>query len=104
MASAPTSKYNSHSLENESIKRTSRDGVNWDLGEAVPRLPGETRITAFNGLEYPMLDSPHMAIRVQKPSVHCLPARARQLLPLELIPLLALPRQGSYSFECDSRY
>ncbi|XP_073743974.1 myotubularin isoform X5 [Callorhinus ursinus] len=45
MASAPTSKYNSHSLENESIKRTSRDGVNRDLSEAVPRLPGETRIT-----------------------------------------------------------
>uniref|UniRef100_A0A9L0KI44 Myotubularin n=1 Tax=Equus asinus TaxID=9793 RepID=A0A9L0KI44_EQUAS len=44
MASAPTSKYNSHSLENESIKRTSRDGVNWDLSEAVPRLPGETRV------------------------------------------------------------
>uniref|UniRef100_A0A8D2C5U9 Myotubularin n=1 Tax=Sus scrofa TaxID=9823 RepID=A0A8D2C5U9_PIG len=45
MASAPTSKYNSHSLENESIKRTSRDGVNRDMGEAVPRLPGETPIT-----------------------------------------------------------
>ncbi|XP_066105651.1 myotubularin isoform X1 [Saccopteryx bilineata] len=45
MASASTSKYNSRSLENESIKRTSRDGVNWDLSEAVPRLPGETRIT-----------------------------------------------------------
>nr|KAF6283616.1 myotubularin 1 [Pipistrellus kuhlii] len=45
MASASTSKYNSHSLENESIKRTSRDGVNRDLSEAVPRLPGETRIT-----------------------------------------------------------
>uniref|UniRef100_A0A9L0S1N9 Myotubularin n=1 Tax=Equus caballus TaxID=9796 RepID=A0A9L0S1N9_HORSE len=44
MASAPTSKYNSHSLENESIKRTSRDGVNWDLSEAVPRLPGETHV------------------------------------------------------------
>lgn len=25
--------------------QTSRDGVNRDLGEAVPRLPGETRIT-----------------------------------------------------------
>lgn len=25
--------------------QTSRDGVNWDLSEAVPRLPGETRIT-----------------------------------------------------------
>uniref|UniRef100_A0ABI7VR96 phosphatidylinositol-3,5-bisphosphate 3-phosphatase n=1 Tax=Felis catus TaxID=9685 RepID=A0ABI7VR96_FELCA len=45
MASAPTSKYNSHSLENESVKRTSRDGVNRDLSETVPRLPGETRIT-----------------------------------------------------------
>nr|KAF6436018.1 myotubularin 1 [Rousettus aegyptiacus] len=45
MASAPTSNYNSHSLENESFKKTSRDGVNWGLGEAVPRLPGETRIT-----------------------------------------------------------
>ncbi|XP_039105823.1 myotubularin isoform X3 [Hyaena hyaena] len=45
MASAPTSKYNSHSLENESIKRTPRDGVNRDLSETVPRLPGETRIT-----------------------------------------------------------
>nr|XP_030702809.1 myotubularin isoform X4 [Globicephala melas] len=45
MASAPTSKYNSHSLESESIKRTSRDGVNRDIGEALPRLPGETRIT-----------------------------------------------------------
>uniref|UniRef100_G3U5I2 phosphatidylinositol-3,5-bisphosphate 3-phosphatase n=1 Tax=Loxodonta africana TaxID=9785 RepID=G3U5I2_LOXAF len=45
MASAPTPKYNSHSLENESIKRTPRDGINWDLGEAVPRLPGEMRIT-----------------------------------------------------------
>ncbi|XP_036160615.1 myotubularin isoform X4 [Myotis myotis] len=45
MASAPTSKYNSRSLENESIKRTSRDGVNRDLSEAVPRLPGEIRIT-----------------------------------------------------------
>ncbi|XP_032613679.1 myotubularin isoform X2 [Pongo pygmaeus] len=45
MASASTSKYNSHSLENESIKRTSRDGVNRDLTEAVPRLPGETLIT-----------------------------------------------------------
>uniref|UniRef100_A0A8I5KYJ1 Myotubularin 1 n=1 Tax=Homo sapiens TaxID=9606 RepID=A0A8I5KYJ1_HUMAN len=47
MASASTSKYNSHSLENESIKRTSRDGVNRDLTEAVPRLPGETLITAI---------------------------------------------------------
>uniref|UniRef100_A0A8C9GV05 Myotubularin n=1 Tax=Piliocolobus tephrosceles TaxID=591936 RepID=A0A8C9GV05_9PRIM len=45
MASASTSKYNSHSLENESIKRSSRDGVNQDLTEAVPRLPGETLIT-----------------------------------------------------------
>uniref|UniRef100_A0AC11E1G9 Myotubularin 1 n=1 Tax=Ovis aries TaxID=9940 RepID=A0AC11E1G9_SHEEP len=45
MASAPTSKYNSHSLENESIKRTSRDGVNRDVGEPLPRLPGEIRIT-----------------------------------------------------------
>uniref|UniRef100_A0A8I3WMJ2 Myotubularin n=1 Tax=Callithrix jacchus TaxID=9483 RepID=A0A8I3WMJ2_CALJA len=45
MASASTSKYNSHSLENESIKRTSRDGVNRDLTEAVPRLAGETLIT-----------------------------------------------------------
>uniref|UniRef100_A0AAA9SKR1 Myotubularin n=1 Tax=Bos taurus TaxID=9913 RepID=A0AAA9SKR1_BOVIN len=45
MASAPTSKYNSHSLENESIKRTSRDGVNRDVGETLPRLPGEIRIT-----------------------------------------------------------
>nr|KAF6492625.1 myotubularin 1 [Molossus molossus] len=45
MASAPPSKYNSRSLENESIKRTSRDGVSWDLSEALPRLPGETRIT-----------------------------------------------------------
>ncbi|KAL2768051.1 myotubularin isoform 3 [Daubentonia madagascariensis] len=45
MASASTSKYNSHSLENESIKRTSRDGVTRDLSEAVPRLPGETLIT-----------------------------------------------------------
>ncbi|XP_055125250.1 myotubularin isoform X2 [Symphalangus syndactylus] len=45
MASASTSKYNSHSLENESIKRTPRDGVNRDLTEAVPRLPGETLIT-----------------------------------------------------------
>uniref|UniRef100_A0A8C9E4X7 Myotubularin n=1 Tax=Phocoena sinus TaxID=42100 RepID=A0A8C9E4X7_PHOSS len=45
MASAPTSKYNSHSLENESFKRTSRDGVNREIGEALPRLPGETRIT-----------------------------------------------------------
>lgn len=25
--------------------QASRDGVNRDLGEAVPRLPGETRIT-----------------------------------------------------------
>lgn len=24
--------------------QTSRDGVNWDLSEAVPRLPGETRV------------------------------------------------------------
>ncbi|XP_071076372.1 myotubularin isoform X6 [Desmodus rotundus] len=45
MASAPNSKYNTRSLENESIKRASRDGVNHDLSEAVPRLPGETRIT-----------------------------------------------------------
>ncbi|KAM6144223.1 myotubularin isoform 3-T3 [Erethizon dorsatum] len=44
MASAST-KYNSHSLENESIKRTSRDGLNRDLSETVPRLPGETLIT-----------------------------------------------------------
>ncbi|XP_016069419.1 PREDICTED: myotubularin isoform X2 [Miniopterus natalensis] len=45
MASAPTSKYNSRSLENESINRTSRDGVSRDLSDTVPRLPGETRIT-----------------------------------------------------------
>ncbi|KAM5290730.1 myotubularin isoform 6-T8 [Glossophaga mutica] len=45
MASAPNSKYNTCSLENESIKRASRDGVNRDLSEAVPRLPGETHIT-----------------------------------------------------------
>uniref|UniRef100_A0A8C5XTF0 phosphatidylinositol-3,5-bisphosphate 3-phosphatase n=1 Tax=Microcebus murinus TaxID=30608 RepID=A0A8C5XTF0_MICMU len=45
MASASPSKYNSHSLENESIKRTSQDGVTRDLSEAVPRLPGETLIT-----------------------------------------------------------
>ncbi|KAM5221320.1 myotubularin isoform 2-T2 [Ctenodactylus gundi] len=44
MASAST-KYNSHSLENESIKRSSRDGINLDLSETVPRLPGETLIT-----------------------------------------------------------
>uniref|UniRef100_A0A8C2UIQ2 Myotubularin n=1 Tax=Chinchilla lanigera TaxID=34839 RepID=A0A8C2UIQ2_CHILA len=44
MASAST-KYNSHSLEIESIKRTSRDGLNRDLSETVPRLPGETLIT-----------------------------------------------------------
>ncbi|KFO37450.1 Myotubularin [Fukomys damarensis] len=44
MASAST-KYNSHSLENESIKRTSRDGLNRDLSETVPRLPGEMLIT-----------------------------------------------------------
>ena len=25
--------------------QTSRDGVNRDIGEALPRLPGETRIT-----------------------------------------------------------
>nr|XP_040142671.1 myotubularin isoform X4 [Ictidomys tridecemlineatus] len=45
MASASTSKYNSHSLENESIKRASQDGVNRDLSETVPRLPGEMLIT-----------------------------------------------------------
>ncbi|XP_071462442.1 myotubularin isoform X3 [Marmota flaviventris] len=45
MASASTSKYNSHSLENESIKRASQDGVNQDLSETVPRLPGEMLIT-----------------------------------------------------------
>ncbi|XP_048191471.1 myotubularin isoform X3 [Perognathus longimembris pacificus] len=45
MAAASTSKYNSHSLENESIKRMSREGANQDLSETVPRLPGEMLIT-----------------------------------------------------------
>ncbi|KAK7800830.1 hypothetical protein U0070_022421 [Myodes glareolus] len=45
MASASTSKYNSYSLENESIKVVSQDGVSQDLSESVPQLPGETLIT-----------------------------------------------------------
>ncbi|XP_007664017.3 myotubularin isoform X2 [Ornithorhynchus anatinus] len=45
MASASTPKYISNSLENDSIKRTSRDGINRELSEEIPRLPGETRIT-----------------------------------------------------------
>ncbi|CAO2621660.1 MTM1, partial [Lemmus lemmus] len=45
MASASTSKYNSHSLDNESIKMVSQDGVSQDLSESVPQLPGETLIT-----------------------------------------------------------
>ncbi|CAH6780033.1 Mtm1 [Phodopus roborovskii] len=45
MASASTSKYNSYSLENESIKMVSQDGVSQDLSESVPQLPGETLIT-----------------------------------------------------------
>ncbi|XP_068919128.1 myotubularin [Petaurus breviceps papuanus] len=45
MASAPTPKYNSRSLENDSIRRSSRDGFTRDLCEEIPRLPGETRIT-----------------------------------------------------------
>lgn len=45
MASASASKYNSHSLENESIKKVSQDGVSQDVSETVPRLPGELLIT-----------------------------------------------------------
>uniref|UniRef100_A0A8C6GPX2 Myotubularin n=1 Tax=Mus spicilegus TaxID=10103 RepID=A0A8C6GPX2_MUSSI len=45
MASASASKYNSHSLENESIKKVSQDGVSQDVSETVPRLPGELPIT-----------------------------------------------------------
>ncbi|XP_040600646.1 myotubularin isoform X2 [Mesocricetus auratus] len=45
MASASAFKYNSHSLENESIKMVSQDGVSQDLSESVPQLPGETLIT-----------------------------------------------------------
>ncbi|XP_052596822.1 myotubularin isoform X7 [Peromyscus californicus insignis] len=45
MASPSTSKYNSHSLENESIKMVSQDGVSQDLSKSVPQLPGETLIT-----------------------------------------------------------
>ncbi|XP_027700886.1 myotubularin isoform X1 [Vombatus ursinus] len=45
MASASTPKYNSRSLENDSIRRSSRDGFTRDLCEEIPRLPGETRIT-----------------------------------------------------------
>uniref|UniRef100_A0A5F8G5N5 Myotubularin n=1 Tax=Monodelphis domestica TaxID=13616 RepID=A0A5F8G5N5_MONDO len=45
MASAATPKYNSRSLENDSIRRSSRDGFTRDLCEEIPRLPGETRIT-----------------------------------------------------------
>lgn len=45
MASASTSKYNSHSLDNESINKVSQDGVSQDVSESVPRLPGELPIT-----------------------------------------------------------
>ncbi|XP_036031229.1 myotubularin isoform X2 [Onychomys torridus] len=45
MASASTSKCNSHSLENESIKMVSQDGVSQDLSKSVSQLPGETLIT-----------------------------------------------------------
>uniref|UniRef100_A0A8C8T663 Myotubularin n=1 Tax=Peromyscus maniculatus bairdii TaxID=230844 RepID=A0A8C8T663_PERMB len=45
MASPSTSKYNSHSLEDESIKMVSQDGVSQDLNKSVPQLPGETLIT-----------------------------------------------------------
>nr|XP_008273256.2 myotubularin isoform X4 [Oryctolagus cuniculus] len=45
MASASAPKCNSHTSENEPVKSTSQDGVNCDLNETVPRLPGETLIT-----------------------------------------------------------
>ncbi|XP_064374324.1 myotubularin isoform X6 [Dromaius novaehollandiae] len=45
MASSSTPKYNSNSLESSSIKRTLKDGTNWEQNEEVPRLPGETRVT-----------------------------------------------------------
>ncbi|XP_031458541.1 myotubularin isoform X1 [Phasianus colchicus] len=45
MASSSAPKYNSHSLESSSIKRTLKDGANWEKSEEIPRLPGETRVT-----------------------------------------------------------
>ncbi|XP_025061139.1 myotubularin isoform X4 [Alligator sinensis] len=45
MASSSTPKYNSNSLESSSVKRTPKDGTNWEQNEEIPRLPGETRIT-----------------------------------------------------------
>ncbi|XP_053329601.1 myotubularin [Spea bombifrons] len=45
MASSSTPKYNSHSLENSSIRRSPRDGVNQEDNEDIPRLPGESVIT-----------------------------------------------------------
>ncbi|XP_062440586.1 myotubularin isoform X3 [Rhea pennata] len=45
MASSSTPKYNSNSLESSSIKRTLKDGTNWEQNEEIPRLPGETRVT-----------------------------------------------------------
>ncbi|GAB1302835.1 Myotubularin [Apodemus speciosus] len=64
MASASASKYNSHSLENESVKKVSQDGVSQDMSETVPRLPGELPITEDSAL---ILDVPLGVIsRIEK--------------------------------------
>uniref|UniRef100_A0A8C5WDU7 Myotubularin n=1 Tax=Leptobrachium leishanense TaxID=445787 RepID=A0A8C5WDU7_9ANUR len=45
MAASSTPKYNSHSLENPSIRRAPRDGVNQENDVEVPCLPGEFIVT-----------------------------------------------------------
>ncbi|XP_030064791.1 myotubularin [Microcaecilia unicolor] len=45
MAAASSPKYNSHSLECSSFRRTSRDGVNQQHKDEIPSLQGESKIT-----------------------------------------------------------
>ncbi|XP_029463597.1 myotubularin [Rhinatrema bivittatum] len=45
MAAASSPKYNSHSLESSSFRRSSRDGVNQERDDDIPCLQGETRVT-----------------------------------------------------------
>ncbi|XP_063793453.1 myotubularin isoform X1 [Pseudophryne corroboree] len=45
MASSSVTRFNSNSLENASIRRPPRDGVNQEYNDEIPLLPGETLVT-----------------------------------------------------------
>ncbi|XP_053555130.1 myotubularin [Bombina bombina] len=45
MASNSSPQYNSHSMDNSSIRRSPRDGINQEHNSDIPRLPGESFVT-----------------------------------------------------------